>query len=179
MSWGVYKWIEPAPKPIPVEETFHKALVMLNSNEVDKVRKGESIMDSLSKMRHVQAMYELARTYGWYKDTISLNRKKALGIEHSKDGMPISDKYNAKAIELYSNILDLNDSTSNWMKANVAFRLAIYYNNPNNVYRTDHQKAKEYLMIAQKYAVESKQDSLLNIINKGIEDIDKYIKKSK
>ena len=65
------------------------------------------------------------------------------------------------------------------MKANVAFRLAIYYNNPNNVYRTDHQKAKEYLMIAQKYAVESKQDSLLNIINKGIEDIDKYIKKSK
>lgn len=179
VSWGVYKWIEPAPKPIPVEETFHKALVMLNSNEVDKVRKGENIMDSLSKTRYVQAMYELARTYGWYKDTISLNRKKALGIEHSKDGMPISDKYNAKAIELYSNILDLNDSTSNWMKANVAFRLATYYTNPNNIYQRDLNKAKEYLMIAQKYAVESKQDSLLNIINKGIEDIDIHIKKSK
>jgi len=181
LSWGIYTLLKPTP--VSIKETYQSALMMLDSNEPDKVRKGENIMDSLSKQKYLPAMYELARTYGWYKDDASLNRKKALGIEYfkSKDhityGMPISDKYNAKTRELYYRILDLKDSTSYEIKANVAYRLATYYVNENKIYSQDFSKAKEYLIIAKEYAIKSNQDSLLNIINKGLEDIDNEMNK--
>ena len=180
LTWGIYTLVKPSP--IPIEETYLSALTMLNSNDPDKVRTGEFIMDSLSKQKYLPAMYELARTYGWYKDNISLRRKKALGIEFSKSeedftyGMPISDKYNAKARELYYNILDLKDSTSYEIKANVAYRLATYYANNNKIYSIDYNRAKEYLIIAKQYAIKSNQDSLLNVINKGLEQIENKIR---
>ncbi|MBO5467305.1 MAG: serine/threonine protein kinase [Prevotella sp.] len=179
LAWGIYTLIKPSPTPI--EDTYLSALTMLNSNEPNKVRTGEFIMDSLSKHKYLPAMYELARTYGWYKDDISIKRKKALGIVYSESkdityGMPISDKYNAKARELYYSILDLKDSTSYEIKANVAYRLATYYVNENKIYSKDYNRAKEYLIIAKEYAIKSNQDSLLNIINKGLEEIEKEIK---
>lgn len=179
LAWGIYALIKPSPTTI--EETYLSALTMLNSNEPNKVRTGEFIMDSLSKQKYLPAMYELARTYGWYKDDISIKRKKALGIVYSESedityGMPISDKYNAKARELYYSILDLKDSTSYEIKANVAYRLATYYVNENKIYSKDYNRAREYLIIAKEYAIKSNQDSLLNIINKGLEEIEKEIK---
>lgn len=179
IAWGIYTLIKPSPTTI--EETYLSALTMLNSNEPNKVKTGEFIMDSLSKHKYLPAMYELARTYGWYKDDISIKRKKALGIVYSESedityGMPISDKYNAKARELYYSILDLKDSTSYEIKANVAYRLATYYVNENKIYSKDYNRAREYLIIAKEYAIKSNQDSLLNIINKGLEEIEKEIK---
>ena len=179
LAWGIYALIKPSPTTI--EETYLSALTMLNSNEPNKVRTGEFIMDSLSKQKYLPAMYELARTYGWYKDDISIKRKKALGIVYSESedityGMPISDKYNAKARELYYSILDLKDSTSYEIKANVAYRLATYYVNENKIYSKDYNRAREYLIIAKEYAIKSNQDSLLNIINKCLEEIEKEIK---
>ena len=179
--WGISTLLKPTP--VSVGKTYQLALAMLDSNEPDKVRNGENIMDSLSKQKYLPAMYELARTYGWYKDDVSLNRKKALGIVYSEleddltFGMPVSDKYNAKARELYYSILDLKDSTSYEIKANVAYRLATYYANDNRIYSKDFNKAKEYLIIAKEYAIKSNQDSLLNVINKGLETIEKNMNK--
>lgn len=182
LGWGINNLMKPTP--ISIEKTYQSALAMLDSNESDKVKKGENIMDSLSKQKYLPAMYELARTYGWYKDEISLKRKKMLGIvylESEEDnlyGMPVSDKYNAKARELYYNILDLKDSTSYDIKANVAYRLATYYANKNNIYNLDFNRAKEYLIIAREYAIKANQDSLLKGINDGLLKIEKKIREN-
>ena len=172
-----YNYIKPFSKSVPTQEIFKEALIMLNSGHEEDVRAGVQILDSLSTLNYVPAMYELARTYGWYSDTILLNRKKALGIEFHTDeyhkGMPVSDKFNDKARDLYSKILDINDSTIAKIKANAAYRMATYSANPNAIYSENLVKAKQYLLEAKEYAIIAKDDSILvnvNIAIKRLED---------
>lgn len=178
--WGVYSWLSPTTPSISMEESYNKALVMLNSNNPKDVKQAVNIMDSLSMNNYAPAMYELARTYGWYSDSIILKRKDALGIDYYKDnklyGMPETDKYNDKARDLYSKILELNDSTIAKIKANAAYRMATYYANENSMYGQNFKKAKDYLLVAIEFAIAAKEDSLLMSINESIEVIDKKIK---
>lgn len=180
VSWGIYNFLSPAPISPSMEESYQKALIMLNSNNPDDVKSGVNIMDSLSMYNYAPAMYELARTYGWYSDSLLLKRKKALDIEYYDDkshlGLPKSDKYNDKARDLYSKILELNDSTAATIKANAAYRMATYSANENDTYGQNFKKAKQYLIEAKAYAIEAKEDSLLIIINNAIETINNKIK---
>lgn len=164
-----------------MEESYNKALVMLNSNNPHDVKQAVNIMDSLSIKNYAPAMYELARTYGWYSDSLLLKRKEILGIDYYDDkehyGLPKLDKYNDKARDLYSKILELNDSTTAIIKANAAYRMATYSaNETTGIYGQNFKKAKEYLLDAKKYAMEAKDDSLLMSINNAISIIDKRIK---
>lgn len=164
------------------KETYTNALNLLNSNNPQTAQTGLRIMDSLSNKNYIPAMYELAKTYGWYSDSISLNRKKALGIEYYKEGpskyMPISDKYNDKARELFSKIIESKDSVDPNIKANAAYRLATYSTNENNIYGQNFIKAEQYLLESKKYAIESNDSSLISIINTAIKRINDKIKKT-
>lgn len=164
------------------KETYTNALNLLNSNNPQIAQTGLRIMDSLSNKNYIPAMYELAKTYGWYSDSISLNRKKALGIEYYKEGpskyMPISDKYNDKARELFSKIIESKDSVDPNIKANAAYRLATYSTNENNIYGQNFIKAEQYLLESKKYAIESNDSSLISIIDTAIKRINDKIKKT-
>lgn len=174
-----YKESNDNPQHKSVKETYKDALDLLNSNNSETAQIGLRIMDSLSNKNYVPAMYELAKTYGWYSDSISLNRKKALGIEYYKEGtskyMPISDKYNDKARELFSKIIESEDSVDPNIKANAAYRLATYSTNENNIYGQNFIKAEQYLLESKKYAIESNDSSLINIINTAIKRINDRI----
>ena len=104
--WGVYSWLSPTTPSISMEESYNEALIMLNSNNPKDVKQAVNIMDSLSMNNYAPAMYELARTYGWYSDSLLLKRKEILGIDYYDDkehyGLPKLDKYNDKARDLYS-----------------------------------------------------------------------------
>ena len=180
IAWGAYSWLSPTTPSISMEESYNKALVMLNSNNPQDVKQAVNIMDSLSMNNYAPAMYELARTYGWYSDSLLLKRKDALGIDYYNDpdryGLPKLDKYNDKARDLYSKILELNDSTTAIIKAKAAYRMATYSANVNDIYGQNFKKAKEYLLEAKEYAIVAKDDSLLMNINKAITIIDERIK---
>ena len=178
--WGVYSWLSPTTPSISMEESYNKALVMLNSNNPKDVKQAVNIMDSLSMNNYAPAMYELAKTYGWYSDSLLLKRKDALGIDYYNDPdhycLPKLDKYNDKARDLYSKILELNDSTTAIIKAKAAYRMATYSANENDTYGQNFKKAKEYLLEAKEYAIAAKDDSLLMNINNAITIIDERIK---
>lgn len=177
------KLFETQDDTIPVEQAFNKALVMINSGNEDDVKTGLYIMDSLSMYEYVPAMYELARTYGWYSDSSVLSRKRVLGIEYYTDeqrkGMPVSDKFNDKARDLYSKILDVQDSSIAIIKANAAYRMATYSANTNDIYGKNYVKAKQYLIEAREYAKIGGDDSLVEKLNNSIEIIDENIKKDR
>ena len=180
ITWGIYSFLLPNTPSITMEESYYKALGMLNSNNPKDVKQAVNIMDSLSVKNYTPAMYELARTYGWYSDSSLLKRKEILGIDYYDDqehyGLPKLDKYNDKARDLYSKILELNDSTITIIKAKAAYRMATYSANETGIYGQNFKKAKEYLLDAKKYAMEAKDDSLLMSINNAITIIDKRIK---
>ena len=153
---------------------------MLNSDDPEEVRQAVAIMDSLSMLNYAPAMYELARTYGWDADSLARQRKDALGIEYQKDtkhmGYPKLDKYNDKSRDLYSKILELNDSTAAIIKAKAAYRMATYYANDTDTYKPNFKKAKDYLLEAREYAIAAKDESFLSHVNNDIDKVAKKIK---
>ncbi len=151
------------------EDEFGKAVVLLNGDSYKTVSAGLLIMDSLSSFsNYVPAMYELAQTYGWYPDATSLKRKDILGIEYHKDGvlkfMPVSDVYNEKAIRLLDRIVASEDSLYAGIKAEAAYRLAVYYANQGEG-KQNIEKAKSYLVEAKKWATAVNNTQLLNVID--------------
>lgn len=181
--WGAYSMLSPTP-PSPItlsnEEVYNNALVMLDGDDPEDVRQAVAIMDSLSMLNYAPAMYELARTYGWDADSLARQRKDALGIEYQIDkvhmGYPKLDKYNDKSRDLYSKILELNDSTAAIIKAKAAYRMATYYANENDVYAQNYKKAKDYLLEAREYAIAAKDESFLIHINDAINKVETEIK---
>lgn len=183
--------VKPAPvqevEEIPIDSAFQKALKDLDGDDPLTVQEGFRVMDSLSNLRYIPAMYEVAFTYGWYSEPRSLKRKRILGIELCNGAdmdsvMPQDEKYTSKAKTLFLDILALNDSTYANINADVAFRLASYKLNPNkenginkNMVLNDNgeyrqtdsdTKGLEYLQQAEEWALLSNDTSLLNIIKR-------------
>ena len=161
------------------EEEFDKALALLNSKKAAEARRGVALMDSLAAADYVPAMDELAHTYGWCSDSLSLSRKKVLGIAYHTSGgvkyMPKLDKYNDKARELYAKLLESESVEVMDKKANAAFRLATYSANKNGSYGRDYVKALEYLKIARKYAVAANEDSIIRVVDASMSAVEKKI----
>ena len=162
-----------------LEDSYEDALKLLNSDNPIEAKEGERRMEELSTQDYVPAMYELAKTYGWYKDSVSITRKKVLNIDYNANigelsyGLP-SSKYQQKARELYTRILECQDSTILPIKAETAYRIATYHANRNsgNVFKRDISLAKEYLLRAREYAIKSSQDSLLNVIERNLKNLE-------
>lgn len=158
------------PQPM-LQETFAIALRQLNTNNADTLKVGLQAMDSLSNLNYIPAMYEMAFTYGWYSDSLSVQRKRLLGIKTTQKKFPISDEYNVKAKALLTYILDMNDSTYADINANAAFRLACYYGevdgsvDSNN--KVNYEEALRFIDIADHWANITQNPDLERKITNG------------
>ena len=159
---------------IPVEKVYDDALADLKSDNATIVKRGISLMDSLSNQRYIPAIYQMAYTYGWYIEDESLKRKKVLGIEvfnNEKDGLylPKIDRYSNEALALFSKILELNDSSFAEINAQAAYRLACYYVNPNQIIKPNMAKGKKYLEQSKEWAELSNDTTILFKIKQSLE----------
>lgn len=167
-------------KPTPVEELkmsdeeiFSCALQRMNSEDIDTLNMGVKQMDSLCNINYVPALYQMAFTYGWYNDPISLKRKELLGVEIFDRGaekyMPKLDRYNDKAIALFNRIVDLNDSAYAEINAQTTYRLACYYVLPNKIFKPNHEKGKFFLQRSLEWATIANDTVLLAKIQRGLD----------
>lgn len=170
-----YVFIKPSPaKEITIseEEVFNCALQRMNSENIDTLNLGAKQMDSLCGTNYIPALYQMAFTYGWYNDPISLKRKELLGIEIFENGaeqyMPKLDRYNDKAIALFNRIVDLNDSTYSEINAQTTYRLACYYVMPNKIFIPNHEKGKFFLERSLEWAIMANDTALLAKIKRGL-----------
>ena len=157
-----------------IEKIYDDALTDMKSDNATNVKRGISLMDSLSNMRYIPAIYQMAYTYGWYIEDESIKRKKVLGIEvfdNEKDGLylPKIDRYSNEALALFSKILELNDSNFAEINAQAAYRLACYYVNPNQIIKSNMTKGKMYLEQSKKWAELSNDSVLLSKIRQSLE----------
>lgn len=148
-----------------VEELYSEALNKMNCNDVDSFKVGLNQMDSLSNINYLPAIYQMALTYGWYSNPVSIRRKQLLGIEMDKEGAPRADHYINKAIGLYNRILEMNDSQYAAINADANFRLAWYYLN----HIKDFEKTKSYLYRSREWAIKANDKELMKKIKTGLE----------
>lgn len=170
----VFLFKKSEPNKFSIEKLYQIALIDISSDDSTIVKRGVTLMDSLSNIRYIPAIYQMAYTYGWYIEDESLKRKKLLGIdifEDEKDGLylPKIDRYSNEALALLSKILELNDSTYAEINAQAAYRLACYYVNPNQIIRSNMIKGKMYLIQSKKWAVLSNDSVFLQKINQSLE----------
>lgn len=167
-------------RSLTAEEIYQEALCCLNSNSVDTVEIGLKRMDSLAYANYVPALYELAYTYGWYSDSISVQRKHKLGIAFYMDGsdkyLPKSYEYNNKATGLLSRIIELNDTAYPAINANAMYRLACYYVNTDKVYNLNYGRAKELLLQSEYFAALVNDTILLKRIRTAIKQLEQINK---
>lgn len=171
----IFIFAKPSPveeKKISDEEIFNTALQRMNSEDVDTLNLGVKQMDSLCNRNYIPALYEMAFTYGWYNDPISLKRKELLGIVIFENGaeqyMPKLDRYNDKAVALFNRIVDLNDSAYSEINAQTTYRLACYYVMPNKIFKPNHEKGKFFLNRSLEWATMANDTALLAKIKRGL-----------
>ena len=150
------------------EELYQMALNRIDSDNVDSLQSGMELMDSLSNMNYIPAIYQMAFTYGWYSDKTSVKRKKMLGIDMDQSYLPTSDRYSNKAVALFTRIMEMNDSAYADINANAIYRLACYYVMPNNIYKSNYEKGKMFLIRSREWAVLAGDQNLIDKIEKGL-----------
>lgn len=167
LAAGAYIALRPASQaPVPayevaakaevsIEERFEAARTMLNSNDSVAVRRGLAVMDSLGKQSYVPALYEVAYTYGWFRDPKSINRKKMLKIDFYTDGdkvfMPRNKDDLKKSIDLFNQIINLNDSLQPVFNATAAYYLALAHNYGYANLEKDDSLSQNYLKKAEEW----------------------------
>ena len=160
--------VEKVHQNVDVKKLFAEAQAMMNSDNVDSLKLGLEQMDSLSGTNYVPAIYEMALTYGWYSDDVSVKRKRLLGIEMDDTYLPKLDRYSNKAVGLFTKIMELNDSSYADINANATYRLACYYVMPNNIYKPNYEKGKRFLMRSKEWATKANNQELLGKIERGL-----------
>lgn len=150
------------------EELYNVALKKMNCNDFDSLQAGLDIMDSLSNINYIPAIYQMAFTYGWYSDSISVNRKRLLGIAMEDNYLPVSDRYSNMAVALFTRIMELNDSSYADINAIATYRLACYYVMPNNNFKQNLDKGKRLLLRSKEWAIMAGDNKLLERIEKGL-----------
>lgn len=148
------------------ERMFEEALLLMNSNDKDILLLGIHHMDSLCNMDYIPALYEMAFTYGWYSDSLSLKRKKLLDIEiletEKSKYMPVNDEYNTKAMHLLQRIVELEDSSYASINAYATYRLACYYNVENKLFKQNVDKCIDLLNRSEEWANFAGDSALLS-----------------
>ncbi len=158
---------EEKPK-IPTEELYQLALRRMDCDNFDSLKLGMRMMDSLSSTNYIPAIYQMAFTYGWYSDSVSVKRKRLLGIDIDELFMPRADRHSNEAVALFTRIIRLNDSTYADINANASYRLACYYVMPNNIYKPNYEKGKEFLLRSREWATLAGDKDLLDKIERGL-----------
>lgn len=182
IALGVYYLVKPSSpiKPLSIEQQYQLALSDISSSDPDSVLRGVARMDSLSNLRYIPAIYQMAYTYGWYVEKASMKRKQLLGIETFDADRPLgylpkNDRYTNEAFALLSKILELNDSAYAEINAQAAYRLACYYVNPNQIIKPNTEKGLYYLKQSRIWAELSRDTLLLQDIDNSLKNIKKAI----
>lgn len=185
-------WRTPSTPPsFSNEDIYAQAELLLNTDSKDSLEKGFYLMDSLSKLGYIPAMYEVAFTFGWYSDKESVRRKKIMGIEtyDSTDSanqyLPKDDKYTDFAVANLQKILDLGDSNYPQINSEAAYRLACYYASVNKRFQPDPQnpdfakitKGVELINISREWAVKAKDNDQIEKCDRNMETIHRYMKR--
>ena len=154
------------------EEAYDIAMEKMGMADADSMRVGLELMDSLSGTNYVPALYQMAYTYGWFSDSISVARKKLLDIDIFTSGnsryLPKSDSWSNKAVAYFTTILEQNDTIYAQLNAEAAYRLACYYVMPNDIFKQNTDKGKRFLISARDWATIAGDTTLLERINKGL-----------
>lgn len=174
---GIYYFvIKDKQTPKKTEKELYKlASKQMNSDNPDTLSIGLRTMESLSNQKYIPAMFEIVYTYGWYmKDSLSMQRKKLLGIKMDSIGLPIAENDINKTKYLLTDILKLNDSSYAEINAYAAYSLAIYYGDEtyNKEKKTDYEKSLFYLESSKEWASRYNDIDFINRINKYIQKID-------
>lgn len=154
----------------PAEEVYAEALNLLEIEDADSLQAGLAIMDSLSNTAtpYVPAIYEMARTYGWYSeqsDSASVARKRLLGIEMDSQYLPKDREKSNDAMRYFNMIKNIGDSAYADINAESAYRLACYWVMPNNLFQQDFKEGKELLIVARGWAALAGKDELVEYID--------------
>ncbi|MDO5395540.1 MAG: serine/threonine-protein kinase [Bacteroidales bacterium] len=157
------------PPGLSVEDIFAQAVAMAGSNDTREISEGMLILDSLSDIGFMPAMHEMARTYGWYADSVSLHRKKLLGIEYDNRYIPTDTAISTRALSLLNRISESPDSTLPEIKADAFYRLAYYYWKENpHIRKSDTGLARPFLEKAYVWAKKGNDTILLENIENGL-----------
>ena len=160
--------VTPPVQETPINERYDAALRNMNSENLDSLNQGLLEMEKLAGRDYVPALYQMAFTYGWYSDSISVKRKQMLGIEMDETYIPTADRYSNKAVAFFTRIMELNDSTYADLNANATYRLACYYVMPNSIYQPNYETGKRYLLRSKEWATLAGDQTLIEKIDRGL-----------
>ncbi len=165
---------------VPPEVAYAKAMGLIDQENADSLRAGLTLMDSLNGAGYAPAIYQMGFTYGWYSDSASVARKKLLDIAIFDSGdskyLPKSDKWTNMAVGLFTNLLELRDSSCADLNADAAYRMACYYERPNDIIKRNEEKAKKFLFMAKEWAEVAGKAELLERVNYGLETLGVKVK---
>ncbi|MCD8393965.1 MAG: serine/threonine protein kinase [Bacteroidales bacterium] len=172
---------EPGPPPPSPEEAYAHALRLMNSAIPDSLQLGVAQLDTLSALGYVPALYELAHTYGWYTDSLSLARKALLGIdvyppESESAYLPVSNKINTRAVWCLTRIQEIGDSAYAAYNADALYRLASYSIATDKVFVYNLDTARRQLERAREWAILAADATLLRRIDSTLSQIQKISK---
>ena len=153
VSFGFWKMSLPStPEPtMSLTESFDQAQKMMRSDDLNTFKKGFHIMDSLSRMDYIPAMYEMVLTLGWTQNPEYVRRKDLLGIEYDELKIPIDSINNETALRLASGILSQGDSSQAKINESMSYFLFAYYSLKDFGVQND-SLAHEYLTMSENWA---------------------------
>jgi len=172
-----FLFLKPASESIRTNaELYEEALRWMNGRTADSVRRGLVGMDSLGAVNYVPALYEMAFTYGWYSDSVSVRRKRLLGIEMfdgpGNEYLPVSFDVNNRAARLFTRIIELNDPAFPEINAHSLYRLACYFVNTDKVYSRNFERARGLLERSLELARRTGDTVLVRRAANGLKRID-------
>ena len=150
------------------EEVYAAAMQKIDQLDADSLKAGLDMLEELRAVNYVPAIYQLAYTYGWYSDSLSVKRKELLDISMDSRYMPRSDRWNNRAIDLFTRIMEIGDSTYADINANATYRLALYYVMPNDLIQPNYEKGKRFLQRSKEWATMAGNTDLLGKIERGL-----------
>ena len=167
------------PKPTKSAKVIYdEAQALLQSQVPDSVKAGLYLLATIEDSTYVPALYELAFTYGCYSDTVSLNRKKLLGIKVGNENvdpralanmapyLPQDDQYNNKAMSLFRRIVESPDNAYTETKMNAAYRLGVYY----LYYTRNVSMAQKYYQLCQEWAIQLDDKEMQQMVSVALSE---------
>lgn len=134
----------------PSSDVYTEATIMMDSPDVDSLRAGVCIMDSLAHSGDVDAMYEMSSLYTSYtNDSVIALRQLRLGID------PKNEEAQAIALKWLMEIVHVSDSTH--YKA--MYSLGTFYAAGRGGLSRDYHKAYRLFELAGRWALKNNDET--------------------
>lgn len=159
----------PSVKTPAFDDRFGAAVVALNEGTPEVTAAGLDSMRILAEEGYAPAMYEMAYTYlRLPKDTLSLRRKRQLGLETDKTGYLVDRQKNEEAVEWLRRYLEKDGE--NDTKA-LLLMGSIYLN--GDVVKPDYDRARKYFERGYEVARKEGNQKYMDQIEIGLQLVDR------